>query len=53
MDLETLTRPGDRHFGWLCLGYGVLILYSSTIVGPLGFHFVPLDPIQALRAAGP
>ena len=49
MDLETLTRPGNRHFGWLCLGYGVLILYSSTIVGPLGFHFVPLDPIQALH----
>ena len=49
MNPETLIRPGNRHFWWLCLGYGVFMLYSSTIVGPLGFHFVSLDPIQALH----
>ncbi len=49
MDLKTLTYPGDRHFGWLCLGYGVFILYSSTVVGPFGFHFVFRDPIQAFH----
>jgi glycopeptide antibiotics resistance protein len=42
-------HPGDRHLRWFCLGYGLLILYSSTVVGPLGFHFVYLDPIQALH----
>jgi glycopeptide antibiotics resistance protein len=49
MDLETLTPPGNRRFGWLCLAYGLLILYSSTVVGPLGFHFVFRDPLQALH----
>jgi VanZ family protein len=43
--------PGSRGTGftsqraaaWLFL-YAVLIAYSSLILGPLGFHFVPQDP---------
>lgn len=29
-----------------CL-YGLLILYASTIVGPVGMNFVPIDPVEA------
>lgn len=33
--------PLDRRgFGWLCLGYAVVMLYASTIIGPMGIHFV-------------
>ncbi|HEX4368006.1 MAG TPA: VanZ family protein, partial [Rhodopila sp.] len=49
MTPEIPTHAGNRHFRWFCLGYGVLVLYSSTVVGPLGFHFVYLDPVQALH----
>jgi glycopeptide antibiotics resistance protein len=49
MNPEIPTYPGSRHFGWFCLGYGLLMLYSSTVIGPLGFHFVYLDPVQALH----
>lgn len=34
---------------WLCLGYFVLMLYASTIVGPAGPHFVFRDPAEALQ----
>lgn len=28
--------------------YALLIVYASTIIGPLGPHFVPMDPAEAL-----
>ena len=40
--------PRNR-FAILALLYGVVIAYSSTIVGPAGLHFVPLDPAEALH----
>jgi VanZ family protein len=32
------------------LAYAALVAYSSLVVGPLGWHFVPLDPGEAWRA---
>lgn len=36
------------RFGLLALLFALLIVYASTVVGPLGFHFVPIDPWEAL-----
>jgi glycopeptide antibiotics resistance protein len=41
--------PILRRPGWLCLGYGMLMLYASTVIGPLGLHFVAIDPALALQ----
>src|SRR5260221_10250322 len=41
---RTLTR--SRFALWALL-YGLAIVYSSTAVGPTGFHFVPMDIGQA------
>lgn len=30
--------------------YLLLMAYSSTVIGPSGLHFVPMDPVGALRA---
>ena len=41
------TPPSNgRYVPWLLL-YVLLIAYSSTVVGPAGFHFVPLAPDEA------
>jgi VanZ family protein len=40
---------GQRPYGWLGLGYAMLVLYSSTAVGPAGFNFVSLDPVEAFH----
>ena len=40
---------GKPCYAWLCLGYAMLVLYSSTVVGPTGFHFVAVDPEEAFR----
>lgn len=40
-------RSPRRYFvvwAWL---YGLAVIYVSVVVGPLGFHFVPLDPADA------
>ncbi|HXT79196.1 MAG TPA: VanZ family protein [Acetobacteraceae bacterium] len=37
------------RFVTLALLCGLVIAYASTIVGPAGLHFVPLDPAEALR----
>jgi VanZ family protein len=47
--LEPDTSTGTRHFAWLCVLYALLMLYSSTLVGPDGVNFVPLDPAEALH----
>lgn len=40
--------PPRRFLPWLLL-YALLIVYASTVVGPSGLHFVPLDPAEAWR----
>jgi glycopeptide antibiotics resistance protein len=47
--MEVETPPGSRYFGWLCLGYGILMLYSATVIGPTGFNFVSQDPVQVFH----
>ena len=47
--LVTANRVPGHRFGpgrcalWLML-YALIIIYSSLVLGPLGFHFVPQDP---------
>jgi VanZ family protein len=36
------------HFGLAALLYALLIAYASTVIGPLGFNYVPIDPHEAL-----
>lgn len=44
------TRLGPRRCaGWLLL-YALIVVYSSLVLGPLGFHFVPRDPAGAWHA---
>jgi VanZ family protein len=44
------TRFGPRRCaGWLLL-YALIVVYSSLVLGPLGFHFVPQDPAGAWHA---
>ena len=39
--------PGQQRFlPWL-LAYALLIAYASTVIGPMGLHYVPLDPDKA------
>lgn len=44
----TARRPVSRFGPWQCaawlLLYVLLVLYSSLVIGPVGFHFVPQDP---------
>ncbi|MDR3533270.1 MAG: VanZ family protein [Rhodopila sp.] len=46
---DILSWPGRRRLGCLCLIYAALTLYSSTIIGPLGPHFVYRDPAEVFR----
>jgi len=39
-------QPPARFFPWALL-YALLIAYSSTIVGPTGMHYVPMDSTEA------
>jgi glycopeptide antibiotics resistance protein len=34
----------------LCAGYALIMLYASTVIGPLGIHYVFRDPADALSA---
>ena len=44
-------HPPDRpHWAALCLLYAVVMLYSSTIIGPSGVNFVYRQPADALHA---
>lgn len=45
----SLTASNRRRLSWLCLGYALVMLYSSTIIGPSGIHFVVRDPADAFR----
>lgn len=38
------------HFIALACAYVALTLYSSTVIGPMGFHFVYRDPAEAWHA---
>jgi glycopeptide antibiotics resistance protein len=49
MKTEKFTPAGKRGLGWLCLGYVVVMMYSSTVIGPAGLHFVFQDPSDALQ----
>jgi peptidoglycan/LPS O-acetylase OafA/YrhL len=49
MEPEKRTPAGKRGLGWLCLGYAVVMVYSSTVIGPAGLHFVFQDPSDAFR----
>ena len=40
--------PNARFLPWLLL-LAAMIAYSSTVVGPMGIHYVPLDPDAAWR----
>src|ERR1700728_3515850 len=43
-------RSGPRRYAvWLLL-YALIVIYSSLVLGPLGFHFVPRDPASAWHA---
>ncbi|MDE2565690.1 MAG: hypothetical protein KGL50_07875, partial [Burkholderiales bacterium] len=48
---ERGARAGrNRSYLAAWLACALLIAYSSTVVGPTGLHFVPLDPAEAWRA---
>jgi glycopeptide antibiotics resistance protein len=49
LEPEPFSSAGTRYFSWLGLGYGLLMLYSSTVIGPAGCNFVFLDPARALH----
>ena len=49
MQYEILELPSRRRLVGFCLIYAVVMLYSSTIIGPAGLHYVHLDPVEALR----
>lgn len=38
-----------QGYGWLCLAYVVVMLYSSTVIGPNGLNFVYSDPVAAFH----
>ena len=38
--------PNYRFSPWVLL-YALLIAYSSTVIGPMGLHYVPIDPTEA------
>lgn len=40
---------GKCRLAWLCFGYAAVMLYGSTIIGPVGLHFVPQDPAAAFH----
>ena len=43
-------RFGPRRCaGWLLL-YALIVVFSSLVLGPLGYHFVPRDPAAAWQA---
>jgi glycopeptide antibiotics resistance protein len=46
---EILGFPNRRRLTWLCLIYAVLMLYSSTLIGPGGMNFVSLNPAEAFQ----
>jgi hypothetical protein len=42
-DQRAVAHHRGRFAGWATV-YALAIAYSSLVVGPIGFHFVPLDP---------
>lgn len=45
-------RPAQHARGWFAgwaIAYALVIAYLSLVVGPAGFHYVPLDPEAAWR----
>jgi VanZ family protein len=52
-DGATLVRRisglSQRHYALLALIYALLVVYSSLVIGPLGVHFVAMDPAAAWR----
>ncbi|HET6306878.1 MAG TPA: VanZ family protein [Rhodopila sp.] len=49
MEPEPHASSGKPRYAWICLGYATLMLYASTVVGPVGFHLVFRDPAEAFR----
>jgi glycopeptide antibiotics resistance protein len=47
---DILALPTKWHLTSLCAIYAVVMLYSSTLVGPTGPNFVYRDPVQAFHA---
>ena len=42
-------RSSNMHFlPWLLL-YSLMVAYGSTVIGPKGINYVPMDPSDALR----
>lgn len=48
-ELSSTRRSGGVSLTRWGLIYGLLILYSSTVIGPAGPNFIFLDPAEALR----
>jgi VanZ family protein len=40
---------GKRRFAWFCFVYAAVMLYASTIVGPIGVNFVSQDPVAVFH----
>ncbi len=49
MGHDILALPSRWRLAALCAAYAVLILYSSTLIGPSGVNFVARNPIEAFR----
>lgn len=47
---DDIASPGRQRLGCIALIYAAVMLYSSTIIGPAGMHFVPRDPIETFRS---
>ena len=45
-----LAQSGRWRFAGLSLLYIVVMLYSSTLIGPMGIHFVYRDPAEAFQS---
>ena len=46
---DILDLPVRRRLAGLCLLYALVMLYSSTVIGPAGVNFVSRDPVEAFR----
>jgi len=49
MQKDILLLPSKWRLGVFCLIYTLMMLYSSTVVGPTGMNFVPRDSTAAFR----
>jgi VanZ family protein len=45
-----IALPSRGRLAWICVLYGAVMLYSSTLIGPSGPNFVYRDPAQAFVA---